>query len=269
MARYSYDAWGACTILSDTTNGVATINPFRYRGYYFDTETNFYYLQSRYYDPQTGRFINTDEPSCFAVMAPGTLLNAFAYCGNNPVNDEDISGRLAAQLVARIIVGAMIGFFVQLLSDLIAVWAANIVNKPAPSVMNNGGEYISSMLTWALTCVSFNSKVVEIIATLLPVIIKQVSKILSKTFEWIDFLIDIAFTAVSFIVSKFLGNSAKNKLIKIKKKAGNGSGAWKYIQVRKKKLDLRMTALGIKFNLGINITSTFASYIYNVLTVII
>ena len=58
--RYSYDAWGACTI--EWANcAIGVINPFRYRGYYFDTETGLYYLQSRYYNPQIGRFLNADD----------------------------------------------------------------------------------------------------------------------------------------------------------------------------------------------------------------
>ncbi len=58
VARYTYDAWGKCTITSDTTSiGIATINPFRYRSYYYDAETGLYYLQSRYYNPEIGRFI--------------------------------------------------------------------------------------------------------------------------------------------------------------------------------------------------------------------
>ena len=69
VARYRYDAWGVPTIVEDiSTNdedwegdGIATVNPFRYRGYYYDNETGLYYLQSRYYDPNVGRFINADE----------------------------------------------------------------------------------------------------------------------------------------------------------------------------------------------------------------
>ena len=54
-ATYTYDAWGVCTVASDTSGcNIATINPFRYRGYYYDTETDLYYLQSRYYDPEVG-----------------------------------------------------------------------------------------------------------------------------------------------------------------------------------------------------------------------
>ena len=52
VAKYSYDAWGVCTIISDSSNcNIATVNPYRYRGYYYDTETKLYYIQTRYYDP--------------------------------------------------------------------------------------------------------------------------------------------------------------------------------------------------------------------------
>ena len=53
VAEYAYGAWGNCTIIKDTA-GVAEVNPYRYRGYYYDTETNLYYLKTRYYDPETG-----------------------------------------------------------------------------------------------------------------------------------------------------------------------------------------------------------------------
>ena len=72
---------------------MANVNPLRYRGYYYDTETRFYYLQSRYYDPANHRFINADAPeysSLSAVDINGT--NLFAYCQNNPVNALDENG---------------------------------------------------------------------------------------------------------------------------------------------------------------------------------
>ena len=57
-AAYAYDAWGN---LLSATGSMAHVNPLRYRGYYYDSETGFYYLQSRYYDPATRRFINADS----------------------------------------------------------------------------------------------------------------------------------------------------------------------------------------------------------------
>ena len=88
VASYIYDPWGKIISSSGT---LADINPLRYRGYYYDSETGFYYLQSRYYDPEIGRFINAD--SYASTDATGLLsTNMFAYCENDPVNRSDPSG---------------------------------------------------------------------------------------------------------------------------------------------------------------------------------
>ncbi len=90
VAHYAYDAWGNCEILQNVNN-VATLNPFRYRSYYFDEETGLYYLQTRYYDPELGRFISADS---IEYLDPETLggLNLYAYCGNNPIRETDPTG---------------------------------------------------------------------------------------------------------------------------------------------------------------------------------
>ena len=93
-ATYTYDAWGK---LLTSTGDLADINPLRYRGYFYDAETGLYYLQSRYYDPETCRFINADA---FASTGQGVLgANMFAYCLNNPINLSDPSGTSAAALI--------------------------------------------------------------------------------------------------------------------------------------------------------------------------
>ena len=98
-AKYTYDPWGKVTVQnpSGTTNVSSTfignINPLRYRGYYYDTETGFYYLQSRYYDPAICRFINADTYT--TTDADGLLsTNMFAYCENNPISRFDPTGEL-------------------------------------------------------------------------------------------------------------------------------------------------------------------------------
>ena len=86
VATYEYDAWGNILSKSGT---MADKNPLRYRGYYYDPETGFYYLQSRYYDPANRRFINADR---YASTGQGFIgCNMFAYCGDNPVLNKDIS----------------------------------------------------------------------------------------------------------------------------------------------------------------------------------
>lgn len=94
IARYSYDAWGVCTITGLTELGatVANKNLFRYRSYIYDADLNLYYLQSRYYDPETGRFINGDEVIFLGITETITSYHLFAYCENNPVNRSDTIG---------------------------------------------------------------------------------------------------------------------------------------------------------------------------------
>ena len=99
VASYTYDSWGKLISIkdgsgADITNNTGSVgykNPYRYRGYRYDTETGLYYLQSRYYNPEWGRFISVDG----IVGTPGELLSAnmFAYCTNNPINMIDSSGK--------------------------------------------------------------------------------------------------------------------------------------------------------------------------------
>ncbi len=98
VAYYAYDAWGKLLAVLDGNDNPITdsshfaiVNPFRYRGYVYDTETGFYYLQSRYYDPEIGRFINADG-EISGVGGDIRGYNLFSYCFNNPVNMSDSTG---------------------------------------------------------------------------------------------------------------------------------------------------------------------------------
>ena len=109
---YTYDAWGNTAWQHQNGHSVANWNPFRYRGYYQDQETGFYYLNSRYYDPATGRFINADEPSALFINSFSPMgVNLFAYCLNNPVMYTDPSGHIVitTAIIIGLIVGAVIG----------------------------------------------------------------------------------------------------------------------------------------------------------------
>ena len=92
VATYEYDAWGNVS----SSGRLAEINPLRYRGYYYDNETGFYYLQSRYYDPANRRFINADSLSSTGQGFLGT--NMFAYCNNCPTIYHDPSGHAISPL---------------------------------------------------------------------------------------------------------------------------------------------------------------------------
>ena len=100
VVEYDYNAWGylrSTTGILASTVGVK--NPIRYRGYYYDVETGLYYLQSRYYDPQTGRFINADDTDYLGADGSFASYNLFAYCNNNPVNNSDPSGCVCGSVI--------------------------------------------------------------------------------------------------------------------------------------------------------------------------
>ena len=102
-ATYTYDAWG--NILSQS-GSMASTNPLRYRGYYYDSETGFYYLQSRYYDPATRRFINADVYSS-TDSSDAVSCNMFAYCNNNPVIASDENGDFFFTIIGAVVGAAM------------------------------------------------------------------------------------------------------------------------------------------------------------------
>ena len=103
-AAYTYDAWGK---LLTSTGDMADVNPLRYRGYYYDTETGLYYLQSRYYDPEVGRWINIDNVEYLGTEDELISYNLFTYCLNNPVNRTDENGNLSLPNWAKVAIGAV------------------------------------------------------------------------------------------------------------------------------------------------------------------
>ena len=96
QAEYVYSPWGE---VISAEGDLAEINPLRYRGYYYDSETGFYYLQSRYYDPENHRFINADS---YASTGQGFLgVNMFAYANNNPIIFGDAAGTVVDVVIAQ------------------------------------------------------------------------------------------------------------------------------------------------------------------------
>lgn len=105
--EYVYDAWGNILRSKQVATGgnvANSVNPFRYRGYYYDTETGLYYLQSRYYNPEWGRFLNADNATIITDTGTISDKNMFAYCDNNPVMRTDENGEFW-----NVLIGAGIG----------------------------------------------------------------------------------------------------------------------------------------------------------------
>ena len=141
------DAWGKILSVTDGSGNtvsdashIANVNPIRYRGYYYDVETGFYYLQSRYYDPEVGRFINAD-----GVMGANNDMatyNLFVYCGNNPVVRYDDSGLLWKELISGVLHAAN-NFLVAIGVDTAAVGSFFLMME-----QDSGGVYHARQDCW-------------------------------------------------------------------------------------------------------------------------
>ncbi len=135
VVSYTYDAWGNHETVIEIAGYeyVSTANPFRYRGYYFDQETGYYYLNSRYYDCETRRFISLDDISYLGADGGLNSFNLYAYCGNNPVRGYDPngtfdqSGGFEAFVMVALIMAATVGisqFFVSSKLSIVMIGAA-------------------------------------------------------------------------------------------------------------------------------------------------
>ena len=138
LATYEYDAWGK---LISSSGSLAEINPLRYRGYYYDTETELYYLSSRYYDPKVSRFINADSTD--AVLSANGLYdqNLFAYCDNNPVMRTDMGGE-----IWNLIVGGAIGGFIGAVTSM----SENIAEGKQISLLDTASGFVFGAIGGAL-----------------------------------------------------------------------------------------------------------------------
>ena len=115
VAEYRYDAWGR---ILEEIGTMASVNPIRYRGYCYDAETEMYYLHTRYYDPEVGRFINSDDVSLLGTNGDFASYNLFDYCGNNSASRVDDGGD-CWNIIIGAVVGAAIGAVVSAATQLV------------------------------------------------------------------------------------------------------------------------------------------------------
>ena len=114
VAKYEYDVWGNVLTVSNASNQeitdpnhIANLNPFRYRSYYYDSESGLYYLMSRYYDPVTHRFVNADGYFQSGDNILDTNMNA--YCRNNPIMNLDFTGMVVFSVSLSLNLGCVFG----------------------------------------------------------------------------------------------------------------------------------------------------------------
>ncbi len=222
-----------------------------------------YYLQSRYYDPFTGRFVNSDNTEMLSVRISISACNLFSYCENDLVNETDTSGELLQSVLFNIFAGVICGLLIQLFDDLLGYFINRIVNgKQNVRFELCIGDYISSAVEWTLDFVNpfKKSKVVgKAISAYLPFAIKYGYKFLrGSKIESHSFWTDLLFTTLSFVVSLVLSQARKNKIKKIKKHGKTK----REINLQKIEIKKSFKVCGEKISFYISLTEDVVEFIY-------
>ena len=213
VARYSYDAWGKCTVESDASGvDIANINPFRYRSYYYDFEIGMYYLQSRYYDPEVGRFINADNATLVTMSMLPNGYGLFTYCCNNPIYNIDLAGFLAfsmAVIVSAAVVGAVFSAISQIALNFLSGRRGSSIFKGVAGAAVGGAVNIALLLV--LWYVPGSKIIAGFVAGFIQAVIDTLFDVLVyKTLTWNQFFrkctVDGLWNAAANITGNYLGD---------------------------------------------------------------
>lgn len=206
VASYTYDAWGKVTSVTGSNTEIGNLNPLRYRSYYYDSDIQMYYLQSRYYDPEIGRFINCDDVNYIGITELELSYNPFAYCENNPVNGWDPSGYALYRLSKQDFKTDKFG---------IKILKHYLIGKGKTLTIKNDNEW-SKYLAESKMCGCNNHKKYEVTQTLRQYIgrllINKKSELPKKPIEKYTFKVEAAITNGEGIIGRnYLHGTNKKK----------------------------------------------------------
>lgn len=139
VAAYTYDAYGNIVSI-EGTNAIKDINPFRYRGYYYDQEVGLYYCNSRYYDATIGRWQCSDDLQYLGVTGTALSYNLYSYCENNPVNNVDLTGNIKINIKWVGIAIDLIIWIIPALFAIAKIWSS--VSKSTSKLVSFGEKLI-------------------------------------------------------------------------------------------------------------------------------
>ncbi len=195
---YTYDSWGKLISVTDgegnalSANKLGSLNSIRYRGYVYDSETGLYYLQSRYYDPETGRFLNADDVNFIGYSGEQLSYNTFAYCENNPINKLDQTGTIGTPLQwAFSILGAIVGLpFGKWLANRLGYYSGWRYTAIRAAAVVGGavlGWFAGSVLLRLIkTYIHNNPKImIKIVAKYGPNVLEKIRKILGVSISFV------------------------------------------------------------------------------------
>ncbi len=272
VAGYSYDAWGVCTVIGDISDcRIATINPFRYRGYYYDEEIGMYYLQSRYYNPVIGRFLNVDTSDSLQNVNKVLENNLFAYCQNDPVNESDYTGSLLTSLIKKILTGVFKGFIGLLGSDFITfLYKVLLVDSKTKFTMSSGSEYLKSIASAVVSELIDIFGGAKFIVQVFMIVGSYFTKIVNgrmDSTDWITLVIKLAMLVLKTVLRERLNKQKKKELDLLKKFRKKKSKNLK-LKNQRRQVKLNFEKKGFKVDITFDITEYVLENFLNILALI-
>lgn len=240
---------------------------FSSRSYHNVDETSLYYLQSRYYDANIGRFINSDVPDVILGITVLHSDNLFCYCCNAPVNEKDEIGSLIASAVGKFVLYAVFGLFVQFTCDIIEFLIRKFIrNKKISFSISPLGDYLGSALSWGMSALNlFDNKLAAFLAPFVPVMVKHLTNIIVGSFSWYGLLADVISAFVAAMISVALNNSMKNKLSKVKRGKGNRYSEYARYLKKQQNIKININKSFFKASIAIIITTSLIQTLLNIL----
>ncbi len=207
IVEYSYDAWGNVTFhetsLQNMTKAstLCFVSPFTYRGYCYDYDIELYYLQSRYYSAEIGRFINADSTDYLGYTGTVLSFNLFSYCENNPVNYVDYSGKVVAHATSAII-GAIISVLTDILAQGLTYWLTHKfkIKGFKINVWSAVWSGIQGLATGALMVSKLKRTGVVIVGAIIGLVDGIVTSIIRKSFALYYTLISVVTNIITAII---------------------------------------------------------------------
>ena len=227
-----------------------------------------YYLQSRYYDPQIGRFVNVDTSDSLQNSKSVLENNLFAYCQNDPVNESDYTGSLLTSIIKKILTGLFKGFIGQLGMDFISyLYNVLFVNSKSKFTMSSTSEYLKSIASAVISELLDFFGAAKFIIQVFTIVGSYFTKLVKgsmKTADWINLVIKLAMLILKTVLLKRLNTKKKNELKKLKKYKKKKSKNI-YYKNQKRQVKLKYEKKGFKINLTFDITEYVIDNFFNIL----
>ena len=184
VVSYTYDPWGVPTATGNTI--IAEINPCTYRGYDYDEDTGYFYLQSRYYDPENCRFINVDDSSLIGITSSLISNNLFVYCQNNAINMCDATGYLGKHWWNSV---NFIGKIIDAVLILMGVVSTNKTLSALKRLIRKNRKGITQRV-WRRICGYFTKLTVSWLSTAVDVALvlfgSSIGDLIARALDYID-----------------------------------------------------------------------------------